>query len=115
MRSVSTDGLVADEEFDVTVVILIAEGLVDGVMSSKETEDETAEFAGVPKFFEARRTFQNYKSRMSYEGTQGSDAAHLGDHVAFRMPAFVSSIPVHLDKLFQNGGLASHAFDRESR
>jgi hypothetical protein len=77
VRSVSTDGLVADEEFDVTVVMLIAEGLVDGVISSKETEDETAEFAGVPKFFEARRTFQNYNDRVSVENTQGSDAAHF--------------------------------------
>jgi len=31
-----------------------------GVMSKRDTADETAELAGVPKFLEARRTFQNW-------------------------------------------------------
>jgi hypothetical protein len=48
-------GVVAVETLDVVMAIL---GDVD-VMSSRETDDDTAEFAGVLKCFEANLTFQN--------------------------------------------------------
>ena len=40
--------------------------------------------------------------------------AHLGDHVAFRVPALIFPIPVHFDELLQNRGLASDTLDGET-
>lgn len=55
----SMPGLVADDADD-AVDDNAGRDEVTDVMSSKETADETAEFAGVLKCFDASLTFQNY-------------------------------------------------------
>ena len=55
VNSGSAAGIVAEEAG------AAPDGAVDepGVISKRETAEDTAEFEGVLKFFEARRTFQN--------------------------------------------------------
>lgn len=85
--------------------------LAEGVISSRDTADDTAEFAGVLKFLEASRTFQNWRG-------QGKEQlkiylTHLGYHITFWVPTFVSAIPVHLHKLLQDCRLATNTLDSE--
>jgi hypothetical protein len=46
-----------------------AAAVAEGVISRSEIEDDTAEFAGVLKFLEARRTFQNWTCHVSSAGS----------------------------------------------
>lgn len=87
------------------LVLTTAFAGVDELISSKDTVDETAELAGVLKFFEAKRTFQNCLSALLTIYT------HLRDHIALGMPAFVPSISVHLDELLEDRSFATDTFD----
>lgn len=58
VRSRSAEGLAPGDLLDEVVDDTGVRDNVDDI-SRRETDDETAELAGVLKFFDARRTFQN--------------------------------------------------------
>jgi hypothetical protein len=42
-------------------------------------------------------------------------STHLGNHVTFRMPAFILPVPVHLDELLQDGRFAAYTLYSKAR